>query len=89
MEASRRGKTKKRTSSSVNYEGSLTVFFDCKGVVHHEFLPQGCTVNTEFKVAFSSETYRIVEKPIMNFASAHTSLLVREFLAKDKTVIMP
>ena len=26
----------------------LTVFFDCNGVVHHEFLPQGRTVNTEY-----------------------------------------
>ena len=26
----------------------LTVFFDCNGVLHHEFLPQGCTVNKEY-----------------------------------------
>ena len=25
----------------------LTVFFDCNGVVHHEFLPQDRTVNKE------------------------------------------
>ena len=26
----------------------LTVFFDCRGVVQHEFLPQGRTVNKEY-----------------------------------------
>ena len=38
----------------------LTVFFDCNGVVHHEFLPQDCTFNKEYQ--------RIGEKPIMDFA---------------------
>ena len=33
----------------------------------------------------SSEAHRIVEKPIMDFAS----MLVREFLEKNKIVIMP
>ena len=35
----------------------------------------------------SSETHWIVEKPITH-ATAHTSKLVREFLAKNKTIIM-
>ena len=26
----------------------LNVFFDCNGVVHHEFLPQGRIVNKEY-----------------------------------------
>ena len=26
----------------------LTVYFEYNGVVHHEFLPQGCTVNKEY-----------------------------------------
>ena len=30
-----------------NVKVLLTVFFDCNGVVHHEFLPQGRTVNRE------------------------------------------
>ena len=32
----------------VNVRVLLTVFFDCKGLVHHEFLPQGNTVNKEY-----------------------------------------
>ena len=41
IEASSRAKTEKSSSSSVKCENFLlTVFFDCNGVVHHEFLPQ-------------------------------------------------
>ena len=51
----------------------LTVFFDCNDMVHHEFLPQGRTVNKEYyleviALSTSSETHRIMEKPIMDFA---------------------
>ena len=42
-----------------------SLFFDCNGMVHHESLPQDCTVNKEYN---SSEKHRIVEKPIMDFA---------------------
>ena len=31
-----------------NVKVLLTVFFDCRGVVHHEFLRQGRTVNKEY-----------------------------------------
>ncbi|UYV69921.1 hypothetical protein LAZ67_7001208 [Cordylochernes scorpioides] len=31
-----------------NVKVLLTVFFDCRGVVHHEFLPQGRAVNKEY-----------------------------------------
>ena len=41
-----RAKTEKTTSSSVKCKGF--VFFDCNGVVHHEFLPQGRTINKEY-----------------------------------------
>ena len=37
----------------------------------------------------SSETHRIVEKPIIDFAPAHSPMVVREFSDKNKTVIMP
>ena len=39
----------------------------------------------------SSETYRILEKLFIYFdyAPAHTSMIVREFLAESKATIMP
>ena len=33
-----------------NVKDLLTAFFDCNGVVHHEFLPQGLTVNKEYNL---------------------------------------
>ena len=37
----------KAQSSQWKHADLLTVFFDCNDIVHHEFLPQGCTVNKE------------------------------------------
>ncbi|UYV67647.1 hypothetical protein LAZ67_5001460 [Cordylochernes scorpioides] len=39
---------KKACQVRSNVKVLLTVFFDCRGVVHHEFLPQGRTVNEEY-----------------------------------------
>ncbi|UYV63886.1 hypothetical protein LAZ67_2005887 [Cordylochernes scorpioides] len=39
---------KKARQVRSNVKVFLTVFFDCRGVVHHEFLPQGRTVNKEY-----------------------------------------
>ncbi|UYV61748.1 K02A2.6-like [Cordylochernes scorpioides] len=39
---------KKARQVRSNVKVLLTVFFDCRGVVHHELLPQGRTVNKEY-----------------------------------------
>ena len=39
---------KKARQVRSNLKVLLTVFFDCRGAVHHEFLPQGRTVNKEY-----------------------------------------
>ncbi|KAG7171883.1 GVQW3-like 1 [Homarus americanus] len=39
---------KSRSQSRSNVEVMLIVFFDWKGVVHHEFVPRGHTVNKKF-----------------------------------------
>ncbi|UYV82536.1 hypothetical protein LAZ67_21002715 [Cordylochernes scorpioides] len=39
---------KKARQVRSNVKVLLTVFFDCRGVAHHEFLPQGRTVNKEY-----------------------------------------
>ncbi|KAA1414165.1 hypothetical protein F0U44_22385, partial [Nocardioides humilatus] len=79
----------------------LTVFFDCNGVVHHEFLPQGRTVNKEYYLEVMRRLREAIRQKRTELwkkqswilhhdnAPAHTSMLVREFLAKNKTVIMP
>lgn len=79
----------------------LTVFFDCRGVVHYEFLPQGRTVNKEYYLQVMRNLREAIRQKRPDLwknknwllhhdnAPAHTSLLVREFLAKNNTLIMP
>ena len=81
----------------------LTVSFDCNGVKHHEFLLQTRTVNKENFLEAMRRLHRlrkaIRQKRIElwktqswilhhNNASAHTLMLVHEFLGKNKIVIM-
>ena len=41
--------TKRSMSESLKCEGDVdSFFFDWKGIVHHEFVPHGETVNKEF-----------------------------------------
>ncbi|CAD7012591.1 unnamed protein product [Ceratitis capitata] len=73
---------------------------NCKSVVHHEFLPQGRTVNKEYYLQVMCnlrETNRQKRADLWknknrllhhDNAPAHTSLLVRDFLAKNNTLMM-
>ena len=59
-----------------NVKVLLTVFFDFNGMVHHKFLPQASTLNKKYylevmgrlRETIYTETHRIMEKTIMNFA---------------------
>ncbi|WP_189514017.1 transposase, partial [Streptomyces narbonensis] len=84
-----------------NVKVMLTVFFDSEGVVHHEFLPHGQTVNKEYYI----EVMRRLREKIrrkrpaaweanswmlhQDNAPAHSSLLVQQFFAKTSTTVMP
>ena len=79
----------------------LTVFFDYRGVVHQEFLPQRRTVNKEYYLETMRRWREATRKKrpelsknnswILHHdnAPAHSSLLVRDFLAKTNTTVMP
>ena len=79
----------------------LTVSFDFHGVVHQEFLPQGRTVNKEYYLEVMRRLREAIRKKRPESwknnswlshhdnAPAHSSLLVRNFLAKNNTFIMP
>ena len=41
---------KKARQIRSNTKVLLTVYFDCNGMVHHEFLPQGRTVSREYNL---------------------------------------
>ena len=84
-----------------NVKVLLTVFFDCRGVVHHEFSPQGRTVNKEYYLQAMRNLHEGIRQKrpdlwknknwllLHDNAPAHTSLLVRKFLAKNNTLMMP
>ncbi|UYV69087.1 hypothetical protein LAZ67_6002340 [Cordylochernes scorpioides] len=84
-----------------NVKVSLTVFFDCRGEVHHEFLPQGRKVNKEYYLQVMRNLREAIRQKRRDLwknknwllhhdnAPAHISLLVRDFLAKNNTLMMP
>lgn len=92
---------KKARQVRSNVKVLLTVFFDYNGVVHHEFLPEGRTVNKEYYLQVMRRLREAIRRKRPDLwqnnswllhhdnAPAHTSLLVRDFLAKNNTVITP
>ena len=92
---------KKARQVRSNVKVLLTVFFDCRGVVHYEFLPQGRTVNKQYYLEVMRNLREAIRQKRPDLwknknwllhhdnAPAHTSLLVRGFLAKNNTLIMP
>ncbi|UYV68829.1 hypothetical protein LAZ67_6001150 [Cordylochernes scorpioides] len=74
---------------------------DQAGVVHHEFLPQGRTVNKEYYLQAMRNLHEAIRQKRPDLwknknwllhhdnAPAHTSLLVRDFLVKSYTLMMP
>ncbi|UYV70067.1 hypothetical protein LAZ67_7001696 [Cordylochernes scorpioides] len=91
---------KKARQVRSNVKVLLTVFFDCRGVVHHEFLPQGRTVNKEYYLQVMRNLREAIRQKCPDLwknknwllhhdnAPAHTSLLVRDFLAKNNTLML-
>ncbi|UYV73654.1 hypothetical protein LAZ67_11000230 [Cordylochernes scorpioides] len=89
---------KKARQVRSNVKVLLTVLFDCRGVVHHEFLPQGRTVNKEYYLQVMRNLREAIRQKRPDLwknknwllhhdnAPAHTSLLVRDILAKNNTV---
>ena len=76
-------------------------FFDWKGIVHYEFVSRGETVNKEFYLhvlkrlreamrrkrpeAWTNTTWMLNHEN----SPAHASLLIREFLTKHETTVVP
>jgi transposase len=93
--------TQKSTSESLKCEGDVDSFFYWKGIVHHEFVPHGKTVNKEFYLkvmkslreavrrnrpeAWTNKTWMLQH----DNAPAHVSLLIREFLTNQEMTVMP
>ena len=96
----KRPRLKKIHQVRSNVKVLLTVFFDCNGVRHHDFLPQGHMVSKEYYLEVKSRLLEAISQKRIELwknrswilhhdnAPAHTTMFVQEFLAKNKTVII-
>jgi len=91
---------KKARQSRSNVKVMLIVFFYWNGIIHNEFVPRVETVNKEFYLkvmkrlreavrrkrpeAWTNKTWTLHH----DNAPAHASLLIREFLAKQETIVV-
>ncbi|UYV80186.1 hypothetical protein LAZ67_18001955 [Cordylochernes scorpioides] len=92
---------KKARQVRSNVKVLLTVFFDCRGVVHHEFLPQGRTVNKKYYLQVMRNLREAIRqkrpdlwKNKIGFCITITPLLTHRclcanFLAQNNTLMMP
>jgi len=79
----------------------LVVFFDWKGIVHHEFVPRGQMVNKQLYQEVLARLRDAVRRKrpelwknqtwILHHDNAppHASLLIRSYLAKHQTPVVP
>lgn len=92
---------KKSRQSRSKIKVMLTVFFDYRGVVHYEFLPPGQTVNKEYYLSVMRRLREAIRKKRSDLwqnnswflhhdnAPSHTARIIRDFLAKNSTHIVP
>lgn len=92
---------KKARQVKSNVKVMLTVFFDCKGVVYYEFLPQGQTINRFVYL----ETLRKLRNAVRrkrpelwqsgdwvlhhDNAPVHSALVIRNFCVKNAMTVIP
>jgi hypothetical protein len=79
----------------------LTVFFDCEGIIHHEFLPFGQIVNREYYLNVMKRLREAVrwkgpdlwrrKKWLCHHDNAleHSSILICDFLTKHEMTLIP
>ena len=53
---------KKARQVRSNVKALLSIFFDCNGVVHHEYLPQGRTVDKEYQLEVMRRLYKAIRQ---------------------------
>ena len=96
MEVFRITKTKEGQNVQIQDRSDAHHFFDQKGLVHHEFVPEGQTVNQNFYKEVLGRLHDRVRRSRRNLwenhswllhhdnAPAHTALSMRQFLASTQ-----
>ena len=89
---------KKTHQSRSNLKAMLTVFFDYQGIVHHEYAPQGRTINTEYYLNYVFKRLRDAVKRkrlhlwksgnwlLHHDNASYSSDLIQDFLIKHDIV---
>ena len=91
---------KKSTLESLKCEGDVDSFFNWQGIVYYEFVPHGETVNKDFYLNVLKRLMEAVRRKRPeawtntwtlhhDYAPAQVSLLIREFLTKHETTVVP
>jgi [histone H3]-lysine36 N-dimethyltransferase SETMAR len=91
---------KKARMSKSRFKAMLIVFFDIKGVIHIEWVPEGCTVNQYYYIQVLTTLRERVRRKRPELweenswilhqdnAPAHNALSVKQFLAKHSITLM-
>jgi len=92
---------KKARMSRSKIKVMLVLFFDWKGIVHHEFVPRGQMVNKQFYQGVLARLRDAVHRKRPELwenktwmlhhdnKPAHASLLIRSYLAEHQTSVVP
>lgn len=90
---------KKARMSKSRVKTMLIVFFDKRGLIHKEFVPQGKTVNAEFYKEVLQRLHKAVKRKRQDLAHrwrlhhdnapAHTAFLVTSYLTRIGVEVLP
>ncbi|UYV72446.1 hypothetical protein LAZ67_9003181 [Cordylochernes scorpioides] len=90
---------KKARISMSRIKRMIIVFFDIRGIVHWEFVPQGQTVNSAFylevlrrlkrRIAHVRTDIKDTVKLHHDNATSHTAFIITNFLARSNTPVIP
>jgi hypothetical protein len=91
----------KKARQSRSVTKSTLVFFDIRGIVHHEFVPEGQTMNAEFYCNVLRRLREYIRQKLPELwcacswllhddnAPSHQALITREFLAHKSIITLP
>ncbi|UYV74678.1 hypothetical protein LAZ67_12000508 [Cordylochernes scorpioides] len=90
---------KKARMSKSRIKTMIIVFFDIRGIVHCEFVPQGQTVNSAFYLEVLRRLKRRIARVRTDIkdtvklhhdnATSHTAFIIANFLARSNTTVIP
>ena len=80
---------KKACQTRSNLKVLLTIFFDCNGVVHHKFLPQGHTVNKEYYLEVMHRLCKVINLKSTELRKNQSWILHHDNAPAHTTMLVP